>query len=146
MLTDKLRPFHDAVNVAVAKHGRNPAAVADDVIRKVFPSTIAAAEEEGADKMFRNGVIAKIKRMFSNGPDPEQRDFGDYDPRFLPIIKQLHSHSHFVPSASEYVHVSDLIAEPDLLDEARKFKRQKGEETIAEADILDQLYRAVTAA
>lgn len=145
MLTDKLRPFHDAVAVAIAKHGRNAPAIADEVIGKVFPSTILAAEEEGADAMLRNGVIAKVKRMLSTGGETGQLDFGTIAPDFLPIIKQLHRHSHFVPSASEYVHVSDLIAEPALLDEARKFKRQKGEETIAEADILDQLYRAVMA-
>lgn len=145
MLTDKLRPFYDAVNVAVAKHGKSAPAIADEVISKVFPSTILAAEEEGADAMLRNGVIAKVKRMLSTGGDAAQMDFGAIAPDFLPIVKQLHRHSHFVPSASEYVHVSDLIAEPELLDEARKFKRQKGEETIAEADILDQLYRAVMA-
>lgn len=145
MLTDKLRPFFDAVNIAVSKHGNNAPAIADEVISKVFPSTIAAAEEEGADAMLRNGVIKNVKRLIRNGADRRQYDFAGIAPDFQPIVKQLHSHSHFVPSASEYVHVSDLIAEPALLDEARKFKRQKGEETIAEADILDQLYRAVMA-
>lgn len=145
MLTDKLRPFVDAVNVAIAKHGKNAPAIADEVIGKVFPSTILAAEEEGADAMLRNGVIAKVKRMISVGGETGQMDFGGIAPDFLPIVKQLHSHSHFVPSACEYVHVSELIADPSLLDEARKFKRKKGEETIAEAEILDRLYSAVMA-
>lgn len=145
MLTDKLRPFYDAVNIAAAKHGKNAPAIADEIIGKVFPSTIAAAEEEGADKMLREGIIAKVKLLISKGADPEQLHFDGIAPDLLPIVKQLHRHSHFVPSASEYVHVSQLIAEPELLDEARKFKRQKGEETVAEAEILDRLYSAVMA-
>ena len=40
--------------------------------------------------------------------------------------------------------VPDLIAEPDLLDDARRFMRRKGLECLAEANRLDALYTAVT--
>jgi hypothetical protein len=49
-----------------------------------------------------------------------------------------------VESADEYVDVPSLIAEPALLNDARKFMRRKGEECLAEAKILDELYAAVT--
>lgn len=144
MLTDRLRHFYDAVNVAIAKHGKNPAAVANEVITVAFPSTIAAAADEGADAMLRAGVVAKVKKMMTKEGEEGQSDFATIAPDFLPIVKRLHGHSHFVPSLEEHVHVGVLIADPALLDEARRFKRQKGEETIAEAEILDELYRAVT--
>lgn len=144
MLTDKLRHFYDAVNIAIAKHGKNAAAVANEVIGIAFPSTVAAAEDEGADVMLRAGVVAKVKKMMTKEGEADQSDFATIAPDFLPIVKRLHGHSHFVPSIDEHVHVGVLIAEPALLDEARRFKRQKGEETIAEAEILDELYRAVT--
>lgn len=144
MLTDKLRHFHDAVNIAIAKHGKNPAAVANEVIGIAFPATIEAAEGEGADAMLRAGVVAKVKKMMTKEAEADQADFAAIAPDFLPIVKRLHGHSHFVPSLDEHVHVGALIADPALLDEARRFKRQKGDETIAEAEILDELYHAVT--
>jgi hypothetical protein len=39
---------------------------------------------------------------------------------------------------------SDQIADPDLLEEARRSMRRKALEYLAEADRLDALYEAVT--
>ncbi|WP_066112403.1 MULTISPECIES: hypothetical protein [unclassified Blastomonas] len=144
MLTDKLRVFNDAVNIAIGKHGKNAAAIANEVIEAAFPATAAAASNEGADAMLRQGVIAKVTKMLKTENEAGQIDFCDIADDFLPIVKRLHGHSHYVPSIGEYIHVGALIAEPELLDEARRFKRQKGLETIAEADVLDELYAAVT--
>lgn len=143
MLTDKMRPFVDAVNIAIGKHGKSAPKIADEVIGVAFPETADAAEREGALSMLRNGVIAKVSRMLTKEDEDGQIDFGNIAPGFLPIVKRLHGHSHYVPSIGEYIHVGALIAEPELLDEARRFKRQKGIETIAEADVLDELYFAV---
>jgi hypothetical protein len=144
MLTDKLRVFYDAVNLAIARHGKNAPAIANEVINAAFPETAIAAEAEGADAMLRDGVIAKVKKILTKEAENDQVDFAEIAADFLPIVKRLHGHSHYVPSVGEYVHVGMLIAEPHLLDEARRFKRQKGIETIAEADVLDALYFAVT--
>jgi hypothetical protein len=59
-------------------------------------------------------------------------------------VKDLRSKSYFAESAAEYVAIPDLIAEPELLDDARRFMRRKGIECLAEADRLDALYAAVT--
>jgi len=59
-------------------------------------------------------------------------------------VKDLRSKSYFVESAEEYVAVPDLIVEPDLLDDARRFMRRKGVECLTEADRLDALFAAVT--
>lgn len=144
MLTDKLRVFYDAINIAVGRHGKNPAAIARDVINQAFPDTAEAAEREGVDAMLRVGVVARIKQILTQQAEDNQTDFSEYHEDFRPIVQKLSSHSHHVPSLGEYIHVSALIATPALLDEARVFKRQKGLETLAEADVLDELYYAVT--
>ncbi|WP_295810311.1 hypothetical protein [uncultured Nitratireductor sp.] len=147
MLTDKLRVFHEAVNAAIGEVGKSAAKIADRVIADAFPETADAAEREGADKMLRQGVIAKITSMLTKGGgDPDQTDFCEIADDFMPIVERLHSHSHYVPlpDVQEYVHVSILIQNPEWLDAARKFKRQKGEETLAEAKVLDELYEAVS--
>lgn len=147
MLTDKLDLFHDAVNAAIGAVGKNAAKIADRVIADAFPDTAEAADREGADRMLRNGVIEKIKTILTkSAAAPAQHDFAEISPQFMPIVDRLQSHSHYVPlpDVQEYVHVGSLIANPEWLDAARKFKRQKGEETLAEADVLDELYLAVT--
>jgi hypothetical protein len=146
MLTEKLRMFHEAVNIAISEVGKNASKVADRVISEAFPETANAAEREGADTMLRVGVIAKIKSVLTRTDEAGQSDFSDIAEDFMPIVERLHSHSHYVPlpDVMEYVHVSILIENPDWLDAARKFKRQKGEETLAEATVLDELYEAIT--
>ena len=63
---------------------------------------------------------------------------------FAPLVKDLRSKSYFVESAAEYVAIPHLIAEPELLDDARRFMRRKGKECLDEADRLDALFAAVT--
>jgi hypothetical protein len=146
MLTEKLRHFYQLVETARGELGNNATRIADRIMSEALPSTAEAAEREGADKMLRVGVIeilkSYLKKDHSLG-DVQQHDFADIDPAFSAIIKKLQNPSHYVPSLEQYVHVSVLIVQPALLDEARKFKRQKGEETLAEAKFLDELYSAV---
>ena len=95
--------------------------------------------------MLRTGIISETKRILRNRRDLErQTDFADRCDAFAPLVSDLRSKSYFVESAEEYVAVPDLIAEPDLLDDARRFMRRKGLECLAEANRLDALYTAVT--
>ena len=96
-------------------------------------------------RMLRTGIISEVKRILRNRDDGlGQGDFADRCDAFAPLVRDLRSKSYFVESAAEYVVVPDLIAEPDLLDDARQFMRRKGLECLAEADRLDALYAAVT--
>ncbi|MEM9524585.1 MAG: hypothetical protein AAF982_11490 [Pseudomonadota bacterium] len=62
----------------------------------------------------------------------------------MPIAARLGSTAYFVPSidGGEYRSVPELCAGLRAMDAARKFMRQKGKETIQEADILDELHCA----
>lgn len=146
MLTDRLQNFYRSVHTAIAEVGNSATKVADRVIREAFPDTAEAAEREGADRMLRNGVVAHIagylKRQDGN-PVADQIDFDEIAPDFRGIVSRLSNPTHYVPSLEEYVPVRLLIANPCHLDEARKFKRQKGFETLGEADVLDELYDAI---
>lgn len=146
MLTDKLQAFYRCVHSAMMEVGNSAPRIADRVIADAFPDTNEAAEREGADKMLREGVvsfIANYLKRSANMPIIGQADFSDVSDDFRDIVVKLHSNSHYVPSLEQHMPIGFLISNPDMLDEARKFKRQKGEETLAEADVLDELYSAV---
>lgn len=145
MLNKRAANFAEMVWSAAAKVGNNAPAITDKIIKRAFPQTCTEARIEGADKMLRIGVIADVKRILKRGAvDETQIDFSDLAPDFAAIARDLKSRSYFVESANEYVDVPSLIADPALLDDARKFMRRKGEECLAEAKILDELYVAVT--
>ncbi len=146
MLSDKLQLFYRAVHGAMAEVGNSAPRIADRVISEAFPDTSEAAEREGADRMLRDGVIAFLaKYLKSHTVTPlAQGDFADISEEFQNIVKKLSKPSHYVPTLQQHMPVRYLIANPDALDEARKFKREKGMETLAEADALDELYEAVT--
>lgn len=149
MLNDKLSLFYRLVNEAVAIHGLSAPHVADEIIAVAFPGTASAAHAEGADSMLRNGVIAFLARHFKKTVPVDvssDRQFAlPLIPEPLtPIVSRLKAESHYVEQLSEYIPVALLIANPEWLDDARKYKRQKGEETLAEATILDELYAAIT--
>ena len=145
MLRKRKAEFHELVWRAAAIEGDNAPRIADRIIGEAFPATARAAETEGADRMLRDGVIREVKRVLRGaGPDERQRDFHEIDPEFAPLVAPLRTHAYYVPSTEQYVEVPRLIADPDLLDEARRFMRMKGLECIAEADGLDSLYAAVT--
>jgi hypothetical protein len=78
-------------------------------------------------------------------PDDNQADFASIAPEFGAYVEKLKKARYYVEAVAEYVSVADLIAEPEFLDDARKHMRRKGEECLAEAEQLDQLYHAVTA-
>ncbi len=145
MLSDKLRLFYDRMNDAVAIHGLNPAAVADVIIAEAFPDTLAAASHEGAETMLRTGVIDFLSSHFKRAPklDPMQSTF-DFPESVKPIVAKLKGEAHYVQSLGQYVPNALLVSNPAWLDDARRYKRQKGNETLAEADILDELYDAIT--
>ncbi|MRX33190.1 hypothetical protein [Aminobacter sp. MDW-2] len=147
MLSDKLRLFYQKVNDAVAVHGLNAKAVADEVIAEAFPDTMAAATHEGADTMLRNGVIAFLSAYFKRAPKMDADQFEmDIPSALTPIVSRLKKDAHYVEMLGQYVPVPLLIANPEWLDDARKYKRRKGEETLSEAAVLDELYVAVTGA
>ena len=147
MQNDKLDLFYQEVHLAMLEVGNSAPRIADRVIAAAFPDTSAAAEREGADKMLRDGVVSFVSnylKRHSNGPIVSQHDFADVSDEFANIVRKLSKPSHYVPSLEQHMPVGYLIANPDCLDEARRFKRQKGEETLAEAEALDELYEAVT--
>lgn len=147
MLNDKLQPFYQAVHTAMMEVGNSAPRIADRVIEIAFPDTADAAEREGASSMLRKGVIDFLTHYLkrnSNAPMEGQSDFADISEEFRDIVGKLHSQSHYVPSLQQHMPIGLLINTPEYLDEARQFKRQKGLETLAEADALDELYEAVT--
>lgn len=145
MLQKRRAEFSEEVWRASARLDcQSPTRIADDMIGRLFPVTVQAAEDEGATTMFRKGVVDAVKRVLSAPTtDAAQTDFAAIDPAFAAEVRALQRRSYFVEARDEYVSLAELIREPILLDDARRFMRRKGEETIAEADRLDQLYRAV---
>lgn len=147
MLNSAHAEFAARVWLLAGRVGNSAPKIADEIMSEVFPRTCSEARHEGAFKMLRVGVISEIKRILRAGENIEgQYDFGDDNSEFAHIISELKSKTYYVESADEYVAVPDLISEPALLDDARKFMRRKGIECIAEAERLDRLYLAVTRA
>jgi len=143
-MLDKVASFAEAVWVAAAHLGKNAPKIADEIIRAIFPRTVIEAEKEGADRMLRRGVIEAIKKILGMAEDNDQSDFRDIDPSFASIVRRLHKAAYFVEAGvDEYVPVGQLIQNPEWLDSARKLMRRKGEECLAEAKVLDELYEAV---
>lgn len=139
--------FAASIWAVASRLGNNAPRIADDIMEAAFPLTCSQARAEGAHRMLRTGIISEVKRILRNQDDgPAQADFADVCAAFRPLVKDLRSKSYFVESAAEYVAIPDLIADPDLLDDARRFMRRKGIECLAEADRLDALYAAVTGA
>jgi hypothetical protein len=147
MLNTKLALFHELVFKAVTRVGYSAAAITDSIIALAFPETVRVAEQEGAFTMLRTGVNDAVRTVLKSSPDDRQIDFGQVDPQFRTILKKigLKNVRYFVESLGAHVPVPELIAEPALLDEARNYMRRKGEECLAEAMRLDELYAAVMA-
>lgn len=145
MLDSQSTAFAEQVWAIAAQLGNNAPKIADDIMASAFPLTCSQARAEGALRMLRTGIITEVKRILRNRDDgTTQTDFADVCGGFAPLVKALRSKSYFVESAEEYVAIPELIAEPDLLEDARRFMRRKGRECLAEADRLDALYLAVT--
>lgn len=146
MLNEQLREVNEMILRTAARVGNNAPKVADEILESCFPRTCAEAHHEGAYAILRRGFIGHVSRILrGQTADDKQRDFSNIEPQFGPLVEELRSSSYYVESAQEYVSVPSLIDEPDLLDDARKFMRRKGEECLAEAERLDRLYYEVTA-
>lgn len=145
MLNKRVANFAELVWTTAAKVGNSAPAIADKIMKRAFPQTVTEAKIEGADRMLRIGIIAAIKDILKHAADDDdQIDFSTIDPKFGRIVKKLKSKTYFVEAAQEYIPVSRLIEEPELLDDARRHMRRKGMECLAEAKVLDELYAALT--
>ena len=145
MLDSQSTAFAERVWDYASRLGNNAPRIADDMMGTAFPLTCTQARQEGALRMLRTGIITEVKRILRNCNDVlGQADFSEISETFAPFVRDLHSKSYFVESAEEYVTIPALIAEPELLDDARRFMRRKGVECIAEADRLDALFAVVT--
>ena len=119
MLDSQSAAFAERVWDVASQLGNNAPKIADDIMEAAFPLTCSQARAEGAMRMLRTGIISEVKRILRNRRDLEhQSDFADRCDAFAPLVSDLRSKSYFVESAEEYVAVPDLIAEPDLLDDA----------------------------
>lgn len=145
MLKSRTPDFAEQVWIAASVVGRTAPKIVDHILAELFPVTCRAAEDEGALPMLRKGCIVEAKRVLRSAPpDEAQGDFEDIDEAFKPLVRVLHRPAYHVESLGEEVTVARLIAEPVLLDDARRFMRRKGEECIAEAERLDELFQAVS--
>lgn len=146
MLDSQSAAFAERVWDYASRMGNNAPRIADEMMEAAFPLTCTQARQEGALRMLRTGIISEVKRILRNRDDGlSQADFAEVCAAFAPLVRDLRSKSYFVESAEEYVAVPDLIVEPDLLDDARRFMRRKGIECLTEADRLDALFAAITA-
>ena len=144
MLDSRSAAFAERVWGVASQLGNNAPKIADDMMEAAFPLTCTQARQEGALRMLRTGIITEVKRILRTQEDAVgQVDFADICEAFAPLVKDLRSKSYFVESAEEYVAIPELVAEPALLDDARRFMRRKGKECLDEADRLDALYAAV---
>jgi hypothetical protein len=76
---------------------------------------------------------------------PEQADFDEINPSFRPLVEKLSSATYYVEQLQMHMTVRELIDDPELLDDARRYMRRKGDENLVEARKLDALYEAVIA-
>jgi predicted RNA binding protein with dsRBD fold (UPF0201 family) len=145
-MSDTITTFHEAVWISAAKHGMRPAIVSGEIIASLFPRTSAEASGEGAAAYLRDGVTKAVKAVFSRKPiDEKQGDFAQISPAFSMHVENLKRNAYYVESIDEFLTIPELIKRAELLDEARKYLRRKGEEVLAEAAQLDKLYAAVMA-
>ncbi|ANV24493.1 hypothetical protein [Agrobacterium pusense] len=148
MSKSHVHEFNDAVWAAAGRLGTMSAPkVTDEIIADLFPGTVNSASQEGASSIFRNGVLAQVRKALSSKIDDDgQMSIFDIDPLFRPFAEKLKKGAYYVKHLDEFVSLPRLIKEVLLLDDARRYLRRKGEETLAEANVLDQLYKAASAA
>lgn len=129
---------------AVRLGSRNAPRIADDLLARNFPESMAATERDGLSAILRRGLVEHVTRILkAANDDAAQIDLSEVDPSFRSLVRALKSKSYYVEALAEQVSVARLIAEPALLDDARRFMRRKGLECIEEARRLDALYEAV---
>jgi hypothetical protein len=147
MLHDRRTEFVSLVWMTVRRTGRSAPRIANDLMGRMFPESMVATQKEGGDRYFRAGVIAAIKRVIKQKDKgaPTQADFDEIDPSFRPLVESLGSATYYVEQLRMHMTVRELIDDPELLDDARKFMRRKTDENLAETRKLDALYEAVIA-
>lgn len=143
MLKEQLSDFYGLVDQAREGCGENAPLITDAIINVAFPESVEASEREGCDKMLRNGVLEAVKKRLRRPAKVEaQTSIFDQYPDIVPYIEPLQSGAYYVPAGDggEYVSIAELCEDLAKLDAARKHTRRKGEETLAEAKRLDDLY------
>lgn len=146
-MTKRTDEFIDAVSRLSKWVGRSAPRITDELIKDLFPQTRKAASKEGGMAMFRDGVCKAVrealKTTIEDLEDGKQRDFSEIHPEFYQFTQQLKAKAYYVEALGLFVSVEELIDTPEWLDDARKYLRRKGEETIREAYALDALYEQV---
>lgn len=142
MMDEKRQALVELVFEIAARVGGSAPRITDELLPIQGPLTMKAATAEGLDTCLREGVERFVKRVIRTAPSETAQT--EFDPDILPYAKKLKSHAYYVEAREEHVSVADLIKDPHMLDDARKYMRRKGEECIEEADRLDQLYFALT--
>jgi hypothetical protein len=144
MLNSQTNVLNDAVWAAVAKlDTMNTAKIVDHIIEEAAPGTVAAARHEGFFPMLRSGVMAHVRKILGTKIDEDGApSLFDIHPDLAPYASALKRGAYYVESLDEFVSLAALIENVRLLDDARKYMRRKGEETLAEANALDKLYYA----
>lgn len=137
----------DAVWEAVGKIGTmNTAKVVDHIIEEVLPETVATSRREGVYGMLRSGVMTHVRKILGAKIEEEcAPSLFDLHQSLAPYASTLKRGAYYVESLDEFVSLARLVKETSLLDEARRYMRRKGEETLAEANALDKLYHAALA-
>lgn len=139
--------FAAAIEAAVvALRSTKAGVIAKHIIPRLFPKTVDAAEKEGGLVHFEAGVTAAIRLQIKAMPlidaDGQESFFKRY-PKLFPFIQELSHGTYYTPNVDRYVSIFELCEQPELLDSARKYMRQKSKEIGDEADRLDDLYNAV---
>jgi hypothetical protein len=145
---ERTRLLSEWVKETALEVGRSAPLIVERMLTELCPNTWAWSQKEGVDSSVRSGLVKTVKDYLKDKTDRNaQMDFSEIEQTFgahvVEILKRFSSLSHFVPSEGEYVPLRTLMNDSVQLDEARKFKRTKGEETLSEADNLDQLYEAI---
>ena len=136
--------FAEMVLDAMAGFGPSAAEITTVVMCEAFPKTCAAADEEHATSMLRDGVYNSVRRIIKkNHDDIEQVHINDLHPNLMPYINELNNDRYYVVSTQQWVHVSKLIENRDLFQQAIQFMKLKGKECIEESVRLTDLYEKV---
>jgi hypothetical protein len=145
MKADERAAFREYLNTLSVQRGtRDPGILAEAILENYCAVAYRAALECGVGFCLRDGIARAISNTFKKPPAADQPDFAEIESTFgrdaVALTKRLAAESHHVPSRNELVPIRHLMSDRALFDEARKYKRQKGEETITQANAMDQLY------
>lgn len=148
MKADSAAAFREHVLSVMETHGRSVTKIADAIIDEYCPRAYRACIEDGVEKHLRNGVanaVRSIVQDHSKGNN-KQHDFAEIEESFgaeiVELVKRLRNDAHCVPSLGVHLTIRELLEDRERFDEARKYKRKIGEDTLEEAHTMDQIYFA----